>query len=282
MVHDARKFIFRRGKAIEQAPLQVYCSALVFSPTKSIVRQQFLDQIPSQIQNIVYFIPWLDNSLLLEDMEIKFSPNKHFLATGLNNIIKLWNPTTGALYNTLKGHTGSIREIQFSPNNHFLACTSQDHIIRLWDPETGALQTILQGHTKWVLEVLFSPDNQLLASVSYDNTVRLWDPKTGALKSVLEGHTGGIHVLAFSPDSRFLASAAYDTTVRLWDLKSMEMIQIFDKQIITCGQVSHNLSFSADGLHLFVDGQKIALKPHPVDSSQTNPYLSCTLDNPGS
>ena len=49
-IHDARRFIVFNRSVIEQAPLQAYCSALVFAPEKSIVRETFKKHIPSWIQ----------------------------------------------------------------------------------------------------------------------------------------------------------------------------------------------------------------------------------------
>jgi hypothetical protein len=49
-IHDARRFTVSTRSIIEQAPLQAYCSALVFAPEKSIVREAFESCIPPWIQ----------------------------------------------------------------------------------------------------------------------------------------------------------------------------------------------------------------------------------------
>lgn len=46
LVHDARRFTLFCRSGIEQAPLQVYTSGLIFAPKRSVVRQQFENQIP--------------------------------------------------------------------------------------------------------------------------------------------------------------------------------------------------------------------------------------------
>jgi hypothetical protein len=48
-IRDARRFAVYNRSTIEQAPLQAYCSALVFAPEKSIVRETFERYIPSWI-----------------------------------------------------------------------------------------------------------------------------------------------------------------------------------------------------------------------------------------
>lgn len=49
-VYDARQFVLYNRLIIEQAPLQAYCSALVFALEKSIVLENFKRYIPSWIQ----------------------------------------------------------------------------------------------------------------------------------------------------------------------------------------------------------------------------------------
>ncbi|KAF2395924.1 hypothetical protein EJ06DRAFT_517387, partial [Trichodelitschia bisporula] len=45
-VHDMKRFVLYHRSAIELAPLQTYCSALVFSPAASLVKRQFQSQKP--------------------------------------------------------------------------------------------------------------------------------------------------------------------------------------------------------------------------------------------
>src|SRR5271154_1791741 len=156
-IHDAKRFALYNRSIIEKAPLQIYCSGLVFAPEKSIVRKQFTDQIP----NWMYRLP---------------------------RVQKNWN----SLLQTLEGHADSVFAVAFSPDGKLLVSASRDHTVRVWDPATGASLQTLEGHSGSVHGVVFSPDGKLLASTSHDHTVRVWDPDTGASLQTLKGHSNSV------------------------------------------------------------------------------------------
>ncbi|XP_044716306.1 NACHT domain-containing protein [Hirsutella rhossiliensis] len=51
-VYDAKRFILHNRSIVEEAPLQLYSSALVFTPENSIVRRQFEKQVPGWIHRL--------------------------------------------------------------------------------------------------------------------------------------------------------------------------------------------------------------------------------------
>ena len=119
--------------------------------------------------------------------EAVFSPDSRMLATGMvdktpigkrDDIVWLWNTTTGEHIRTLTGHLDTITCVAFSPDGRMLASGSDDETVLLWDLKTDKHPRILIGHNDRVLNVAFSPDEKTLASRSRDGIVLLWDLTT--------------------------------------------------------------------------------------------------------
>ena len=125
-IQDASRFAVSNRSIIEQAPLQVYCSALVFAPEKSIIRETFEGCIPSWIQR---------------------KPRVEIY----------WN----AMLQTLEGHTDEVTSVAFSPDGKQIVSGSWDETVRRWDAATGQqLLPAFEGHTDGVTSVAFSPDGK--------------------------------------------------------------------------------------------------------------------------
>ena len=161
LVNDARLFLTSYKPVVEKAPLQIYHSAIIFSPANSLIRKQFLESEDSSNS----LSKWVKVSPLLAD----------------------WDSSVQACKHKLEGHSGIVLTVAFSSDG-LLASGSSDKTVRVWDPTTGECKHELKGHSHSVLTVAFSSDG-LLASWSDDETVRVWDPTTGQCKHELKDLT---------------------------------------------------------------------------------------------
>ncbi|KAF2417699.1 hypothetical protein EJ08DRAFT_575532, partial [Tothia fuscella] len=89
LVYDAKRFLQRNRSIIEDAPLQIYHSGLIFTPKSSVTRKQFSKEIP----------PWV---------------------TRLPAVAESWS----TLLSTLEGHSNWVNAVAFSPDGAVVASAS--------------------------------------------------------------------------------------------------------------------------------------------------------------
>jgi WD40 repeat protein len=80
---------------IEEAPLQLYHSAIVFAPSRSMVRQKFMDEIPRWLSRLpATHDNWREEVLIIE------------------------------------GHSGWVDAVAFSPDGLLIASPSDDKTVK--------------------------------------------------------------------------------------------------------------------------------------------------------
>lgn len=115
-VHDAIRVLRQFRTAVEEAPLQAYSSALIFSPEKSTVRQTFKQEIFASVA---------------------FSPDRQQLASSSDDgALRLWDAGTGDCLQTLEGYTENVSFPDASISFANLG-------------PLGVRQTLQPGHAQW-------------------------------------------------------------------------------------------------------------------------------------
>ncbi|RAL17437.1 WD40 repeat-like protein [Aspergillus homomorphus CBS 101889] len=246
-VQDAKRFILYHKIAIENHPLQVYSSGLIFSPVQSITRCRFQTQVPDW----VVVKPKMEESwsLCLQTLEghsddvtsVVFSHDSKLLASSSEDrTMKLWDPSTGKCLQTLEGHKDGVNSAAFSHDSKILASSSEDRTIKLWDTSSGnCLQTL--HHKSRVFSARFSHDSKLLVSVVFTGELSLWDARSGHCLEVLCGR-GCHNSFTFSHDSKLLAYASGSTTLNIFDTVEMRSFNILEGH----GGRVHSVAFSHD------------------------------------
>ncbi|THW16558.1 WD40 repeat-like protein [Aureobasidium pullulans] len=231
-VHDAKRFALQNQYILDKSPLQMYYSALMFSPNHSIIRQKFWRGAE-----------WLKVAPVVEDswgaclqtleghseqvIALCFSTDGKLLASASVNTIRLWDAKTGVTHSVIRGNLDVAKAITFSPDNRLIGAALWDGTIKLRDLGTHEVCQTFRGHSDTVNAIVFLSNGELLASASSDHTVRLWNTATGLTLSIFEGHEDSVEALAVSQDGKLVASGTRHGEIRLWDVVTKKLRCVF-------------------------------------------------------
>lgn len=187
---------------------------------------------------------------------VKFSPDGKTLASaGQENVVKLWNPTTGEELRTIKGHSGSIRELAFHPEGRRFVTASIDSTLRIWDISRARSEVTLDGISETNGTTgnhgAFSPDGSKVVTGGHDGLIKLWDSDTGQLLDSYKGRTDSsgklvpVGSLSFGPKGERVFAGRTNGFVGVLDLESREFSPFKPHE----GTVNR-MRFSRDGTQL--------------------------------
>ncbi|KAK5998349.1 Vegetative incompatibility protein HET-E-1 [Cladobotryum mycophilum] len=208
-IHDARRFTQYYSWIIENAPLQIYSSAILFSPEQSVIRTLFHHMLPSWIK------PKFDREAVwspcLQTIETESSSS--LMALAISNDMKILTSGYKSDYLRIWDIT-SGKQIQEFKN------TSTDGILS-WDMNSGALieDCSLPSHTMSSKYFVFSlsDDGKFIAVCPTEDTIQIQDMATRKeLYVVHDPDPKPLRKLNLSNNAKFLAFG--DESVTIWDL----------------------------------------------------------------
>ncbi|KAF1957426.1 hypothetical protein CC80DRAFT_592694 [Byssothecium circinans] len=214
LIRDGKRFVLNCRPAIEVAPLQLYYSALIFSPQKSVIREKFEEQMDG----------WITKKPAVE-------------------------PDWSTCLQTLADHQDEVNSVAFSHDSRFLASGSSDSTVKIWDATTWRLQQTLENPDRGsIISVAISHDLKLVASGSTKG-ICVWNVVTSSLEQTLEDCNGIINSVVFSHDSELIAAVVDRSEIRVWDTTNGSRKKIFDcKHSVNSVAISHDSKLLASGL----------------------------------
>ncbi|KAF4974216.1 hypothetical protein FZEAL_8854 [Fusarium zealandicum] len=212
LVYDAKRLVLANRWAIDHAPLQIYCSALLLSPLNSSIRSNFKDLIPDWISKVpVVENDWTAELYVLDVQQdiasISFSPTDKLIASGcLDGTTKLWD------YETMTERfefddPSPCCSVAFSCDGKMVASGLYNGTTCVREFTTGAMTELITPEAKSRVESLaFSPTDSNILAVASDYSLRIWNVQE---RRVLATHGGIYSSFVFSPDGSFILGRTY-------------------------------------------------------------------------
>ena len=150
---------------------------------------------------------------------LAFAPGGNDLAWvgGNENIIRFWDPSTGARDWPQPGHRGAIGDAVFAPDGRALVTVSEDRTLRFWDPIYWRRDAQDRGQRRTDLVRRPVGRRQDLATGGGLRPSRLWDAASGRM--IREFSIAGEHFTwcgDLSADGKTLATSENNDVI-LWD-----------------------------------------------------------------
>jgi WD40 repeat protein len=184
---------------------------------------------------------------------VSFSRDGEILASAnADGTLSVWSVRTGALRETLKGHSAAALAAVFSPDGRTLYTASDDGSVIVWD--LGGARRLGKPFRYSSLTdqaptgSAVSPQGSLFAVSRRPDRVTLWRAGTRTpLDPPLRGPVGNVHDIAFSPDDKLIAAAGSRHTV-LWDTTTRKSVRILPVGY----HGASSMAFSPDGVTLAI------------------------------
>ena len=150
--------------------------------------------------------------------------SKHFVTSGMDNVIKLWSTDQWEMLAEVEAHQNSVNSISISPSGDLLLSGSSDQTVALWTFPEISLKQRLQDRKKVVSTVTFSPDGQWIAAGSYGGRVMIWTIDGQEILGITASKKN-LTGVTFSPDQALLATAGLGDDIAIWSLPSGEKLR---------------------------------------------------------
>ncbi len=206
---------------------------------------------------------------------------KRLFSTADDNLVHVWDSTTGKAIEVYSGHKAAVGSIATGPNG-VVVSGSADQTVTVWNSipiwtligqlgpkKESPLDLNASPFAARVLSLAFSRDGKWLATgggeASRSGELFIWDVATQTLaKEFKDAHSDTVMSIEFSRDGKLLVTGAADKFVKLWDIAAGKLIKAFE------GHTHHVLgvSIKADNSLIASAGADNAIKIWNIETGE--------------
>lgn len=196
-------------------------------------------------------------------LSLAYAPDGSALAAGGgNDPLRIWNPKTGELVQTI--NEPWVLAMAYTPSGQTLIFGGAQRSVRLWNFQLGKENGRMDGHKAAVKAIAVSPDTTTIASGSQDGQIILWNMENKRKVIEHNAHKDEVTALAFMPnDSNLFASAGADRVIRFWSVETNQNYKTID-----AGCSVFAIAFTPDGKTLYSAGDDHLIRVWDVEKGQ--------------
>ncbi|EWG53259.1 hypothetical protein FVEG_11729 [Fusarium verticillioides 7600] len=289
LVQDAVRFASTHRAIMDASPLQLYDSALIFTPQLSKIKGCFSQEISKSIDVFspdfqhwdacLHTIPGIENYPHGNSLMIEFSPDGGQVATrNSDHSILLIDASTGELIKSTDTPGGYLHGFTFHPSGDSLVILSSDpgdvpkiSVLRLPNGECSKSFPVHRISIPRSLSV--SPDGQLLALASDFNDVDIWNIATETkIDSCLMNPRSNVKYIAWihTPSHPQALLILGDADISIWGLDARQRIsklmslarmgRFFDVVTISCDRTCCAVFQNSEEFLLYSWGSSITVQ----------------------
>jgi WD40 repeat protein len=149
-------------------------------------------------------------------LQAKWCPTGEVVASaGEDGNVKLWNPETGVLVNTLTVNRQWVDRIAWSPDGKLLAAVAGNTLV-VWQRDGEELMRF-DGHPSTVTAIAWQQNSKQIATACYRGVSVFHVDRPGRPVKTLSC-LGSLIALAWSPDGKAIAAGSQDRMLQFWRL----------------------------------------------------------------
>ncbi|CAG8234004.1 unnamed protein product [Penicillium salamii] len=251
-VYDVKRFMLHCRSTIQMAPLQIYRSALIYSPYESLVRKQYghliseWSTLASMDTNWSPLLQTLQNNGSCGRIDVALSSDGKLVASSKGSV---WDTSTGTLLKTFDTN-GNGHAVTFSLNGNHVMIFSLVGEVEVWDVPTGSLvQKIEHRKPSEIRDVLvvrwsLTPDKSR-GAYSLRNGMIVFSDNRERRVTDFKVTSDPYSSLVLSPHGDYLAITEKSERLRVWNTNSGGLVHDFTKDLAR--QPVCHVAFSHDG-----------------------------------
>lgn len=259
-VNDATRFLFRHFDTVEEWPLQVYVSAVIWSPGSSLVRKRNLERVP-WLRNVAPLEATWGPRKLRFSREIdhraqsKISSDGKLLVTvcgrldyKLSSAIYVWDIAAKIMaWEFFSGSTQNIRELGFSQDNKRILWIAEVDSVHSWEISSDDVRATPVEFPGFGEIVALSSAGMQVASIVSGHGILIWDTLTGKIRvKVSLSYPEYEKSIFFSLNDTQIMCEVSGQEVCIWDTTTGRL----KERLVKPPDFLHSLAHSPDGIHI--------------------------------